>query len=90
MPYMVDRDGIVVGPYSLEDLQQKVMAGDFALTDRACDQTGGTWLPISKLLSGHTGAMAVITTGKVDASTILASIKRSWFKRLFGRSHDPH
>jgi hypothetical protein len=75
MPYMVDRDGIAMGPYSREDLEQKVAQGVLELTDRACDQTGGTWLPISKLLAGHTGDLAVITSGKkINFSTILAPI----------------
>jgi hypothetical protein len=83
MAYMVDRDGIVIGPYSLEDLQRKIAANEIALTDRACDQEGGVWLPISKLLAGHTGDMAVITSGKVDASTIVAS-----FRRFLSRSKE--
>jgi hypothetical protein len=76
MPYMVDHDGIVMGPYSLEDLQRKVAANELALTDQACDKEGGVWLPLSKLLTGHTGNMAVITSGRIDASTIWASLKR--------------
>ena len=81
MSYMVDRDGVAWGPYSLEELQQKVLANEFALTDRACDHTGGVWLPISKLIAGHTGDMAIITSGKIDASTIFSSIKRALFRR---------
>lgn len=80
---MVERDGVAFGPYSFEELQQKVTANEFALTDRACDCEGGVWLPISKLFAGHTGNMAVITSGKVDASSIFASLKR-----IFTRSDD--
>jgi hypothetical protein len=80
MPYMVERDGMAFGPYSLEDLQQKVIDNEFALTDRACDDKGGIWLPLSKLFAGHTGDLAVITSGRVDASTIFASLKRKFFR----------
>ncbi len=75
MPYMVDRDGIAMGPYSLEDLKEKIALGVIELTDRACDHTGGTWLPISKLLAGHTGEMALITSEtRINFSTTFASI----------------
>lgn len=75
MPYMVDRDGVAMGPYSREELERKVALGVLEITDRACDQSGGTWLPISKLLAGHTGDLALITSGnKINFSTILAPI----------------
>jgi hypothetical protein len=84
MAYMIDRgDGMVIGPFSLEDLQRKVADNELALTDRACPQEGGVWLPVSKLLAGHTGDMALITSGKIDASTIFAS-----FKRFLSRSKE--
>ena len=52
---IVGRDGVASGPYSLEELQKKVRMNLLSPTDRACDQQGGVWLPVSKVLAGHTG-----------------------------------
>lgn len=49
MGYMVERDGGVVGPYSQDDLKERLASGYFALTDMACDQDSGRWKPLSAL-----------------------------------------
>jgi hypothetical protein len=78
---MVDHNGVALGPYSLEDLRTKVRRNELSPTDRACDQQGGIWLPVSKVLAGYTGGMAVITSRKIDAATIFASIRRGLFRK---------
>ena len=49
MGYMVERDGGVVGPYSRDDLEERLQSGQFDLTDMACDQETGRWKPLSAL-----------------------------------------
>jgi hypothetical protein len=49
MGYMVERDGGVVGPYSRDDLKERLESGQFVLTDMACDQESGHWKPLSAL-----------------------------------------
>jgi hypothetical protein len=51
MPYMVEHYGQVLGPYSLAELNDNSTAGRIALSDLACDQSSGQWVPVSQLLS---------------------------------------
>lgn len=86
MPYMVEHEGRVAGPYSLEELQHKVELNELALADRACADTGGIWLPLSKLFTGKTSALAAITTEKADTAVLLSSMKpkSGWFLGMGG------
>jgi hypothetical protein len=51
MPYMVEHDGKVVGPFTLEELNERVKSNEIAATDLACDQYVGQWLPVLNLLT---------------------------------------
>jgi hypothetical protein len=81
MAYMVDRDGVALGPYSREELREKVRSNELLPTDRACHQSGGIWLPVSKVLARHSDDTAEAPPGKVDGSTIFASIRRAILRR---------
>jgi hypothetical protein len=86
MPYMVDRDGVALGPYSLEDLQQKLVDNELTLSDRACDHAGGAWVPLSKLFAERAIAIPGVTTEKSDGPKILSFIKPSsgWAAAVVG------
>lgn len=60
MPYMVEHNGQVLGPYSLEELNQSAASNTIALSDLGCDQGIGHWVPVSQLLS----------IGRAPASTV--------------------
>ena len=49
MKYMVERDGGVVGPYDLEQLKERLESNYFSLSDLACHDQGGRWIPLSEL-----------------------------------------
>lgn len=49
MGYMVERLGGVVGPYSQDDLKERLESGYFSITDMACDEHAGHWKPLSAL-----------------------------------------
>lgn len=51
MPYMVEHDGQVLGPFSLEELGQQVAARRITPSDLGCDQGAGHWLPVAQLIS---------------------------------------
>ena len=51
MPYMVEHDGRVLGPFSLEELGQQVATGRITPSDLGCDQGAGHWLPVAQIIS---------------------------------------
>ncbi len=53
MPYMVEHNGQVLGPYSLAELNDSAAAGKIASSDLGCDQGIGHWVPVSQLLSAR-------------------------------------
>src|ERR1700722_8656606 len=65
MPYMVEHNGQVLGPYSLAELNDSAAAGKIALSDLGCDQSSGHWVPVSQLLS----------IGSVPPSVAAANVK---------------
>ncbi len=68
MPYMVENNGKVVGPYSLAELSEAVAASTIALTDRGCDQSSGQWVPVAQLLSGRPASISSITSNQKSHS----------------------
>ena len=48
MKYMVEHDGGVVGPYDLDQLKERLESNYLALSDMACEDTGGRWRPLSE------------------------------------------
>jgi uncharacterized RDD family membrane protein YckC len=52
MNYWVHRGGQQYGPYSLEDLQRYVTAGNILPTDLARNESMSQWLPVSQVLAG--------------------------------------
>jgi len=62
MPYMVEHDYKVVGPYSLEELGQHIANNTLAPTDRACDQNSSLWLPISQILAPRPRLVAIASS----------------------------
>jgi hypothetical protein len=50
MGFMVEHNGKTLGPYSRDEVPRRVEAGDLALTDMACDEHAGHWMPLSELL----------------------------------------
>jgi hypothetical protein len=79
MPYMVEHGGTVIGPFTLEELNQRVRSNEIATTDLACDQQVGHWLPVSSLL---TNKPAPIPAAPQSSDPLLASRNSS---SLFGR-----
>ncbi|HEX3892584.1 MAG TPA: hypothetical protein VHW46_08430 [Terracidiphilus sp.] len=51
MAYLVDRDGRMLGPYSKDEIPHRVEAAEIALSDLACDEYHGRWMPLSELIS---------------------------------------
>ena len=50
MAYLVERDGKTLGPFSRDELPARVEAGEMALTDLACDEYHGRWMPLAEIL----------------------------------------
>ncbi|MGO9433973.1 MAG: hypothetical protein ACLPH3_11165 [Terracidiphilus sp.] len=53
MGFLVDRNGKTLGPYARDAVPGRVAAGEIALTDMACDEYAGHWMPLSELLSAE-------------------------------------
>ena len=54
MPYTVSRNGQTYGPYTLEDLQRYVAAGNILPSDMAKSDEMPDWLPVSQILGTPT------------------------------------
>jgi hypothetical protein len=52
MTYQVSRNGQMYGPYTLEDLQRYVAAGNILPSDMAKSDEMPDWLPVSQILGG--------------------------------------
>ncbi|HUD54192.1 MAG TPA: hypothetical protein VMR02_03120 [Terracidiphilus sp.] len=50
MACLVDRNGKTLGPFTRKDVRERVAAEEIALTDMACDEYSGRWMPLSELL----------------------------------------
>jgi hypothetical protein len=50
MTYQVSRNGQMYGPYTLEDLQRYVTAGNILLTDLAKGEDLPDWVPVAQIL----------------------------------------
>lgn len=51
MAYLVDHKGKILGHFSRDQLHERVAAQEIALTDLACDEYSGRWMPLAELLS---------------------------------------
>ncbi len=58
MPYQIDRNGQMYGPYTMEDVQRYVASGHILPTDLAKDEAMADWIPVAQLL-GNAGAAQV-------------------------------
>ena len=76
MAYMVEHDGKVVGPFTVEELNQRVQSKEIAPTDLACDQYVGQWLPVSNLI---TNKPAPVPAAPQSHDPLLASRSSSSF-----------
>jgi len=54
MPYQISRAGQTYGPYTLEDLQRYVAAGNILLTDLAKSDEMADWVPVAQILNPAT------------------------------------
>jgi len=50
MAYLVDHNGKTLGPFTRKDVHERAAAQEIALTDMACDEYSGRWMPLSELL----------------------------------------
>ena len=50
MTYQVSRNGQMYGPYTLEDLQRYVAAGNILVTDLAKGEDMADWVPVAQIL----------------------------------------
>lgn len=50
MGYMIEHDSRVMGPYTLDELKERVEQNLFVLSDLVCDQFAGQWMPLSRLI----------------------------------------
>ena len=62
MPYTVSRNGQTYGPYTLEDLQRYVAAGNILPSDMAKSDEMPDWLPVSQILGTPTPVPPVAPT----------------------------
>jgi hypothetical protein len=56
MTYYISRNQQSFGPYSLEDLQRYVSAGQISPSDLAQGEGTGNWMPVSQILGGFQSA----------------------------------
>jgi hypothetical protein len=68
MTYQVSRNGQMYGPYTLEDLQRYVSAGNILPTDMAKSEDMSDWLPVAQIL-GTAGPAAIPTPAYAAPST---------------------
>ncbi len=58
MTYQVSRNGQMYGPYTLEDLQRYVAAGNILPTDLAKGEDAPDWVPVAQLLGADVSPVA--------------------------------
>ena len=76
MPYMVEHNGQVLGPYSLAELNQSAVANTISLSDLGCDQGTGHWVPVSQLLSIGRAAVSMVPTNQAASTSQKSSAPR--------------
>jgi len=50
MAYLVEHEGKTLGPFSRDELPRRIESGEMALTDLACDEYHGRWMPLAEIL----------------------------------------
>lgn len=74
MAYLVESGGRTLGPFSLDELPDRVQAREFALTDLACDEYHGRWMPVDELLTHGPAEIKTIPNTLDQSRTILSAV----------------
>ncbi len=74
MAYLVESGGRTLGPFSLDELPHRVKSAEFALTDLACDEYHGRWVPLEELIARGPAEVKTIPNTLGQPRTIFSAV----------------